>query len=65
MIINGTDYGEGYDLPLKLHKDLHRDLKKFRGMSPEAVELALEDEYYLATGKKRPVKKVKEEDKEV
>ena len=61
MIINGTDYGEDYSLSLKAHKELHRDLKKFRGLPDEEVERLLEDEYYLATGKKRPVKKEKAE----
>jgi hypothetical protein len=60
MIINGTDYGEGYNLPLKEHKELHR--WKFAMLPPEEAEQRLEDEYYLATGKKRPTKKVKEED---
>jgi hypothetical protein len=61
MIINGTDYGEGYSLSLKEHKELHRGLKRFLGIAPEEVEQALEDEYYLATGKKKPVKKLKED----
>lgn len=62
MIINGTDYGDNYNVSLKEHKDMHRDLLKFRGMSPEEVDLLLEEEYYLATGKKKPVKKLKAED---
>ncbi len=61
MIINGTDYGENYSLSLKEHKELHKDLPKFRMMTPEQLDEALENEYYEATGKKRPVKKTKEE----
>ncbi len=56
MIINGTDYGEGYNLSLKEHKELHRGLKKFSMLLPEEVEQQLEAEYYQATGKKLPKK---------
>ena len=57
MVINGTDYGNDYNVTLEVHKKLHRGLKKFQMLQPEEVEKQLEDEYYLATGKKRPAKK--------
>lgn len=57
MIINGTDYGDDYNVSLHVHKDLHRGLRKFQMLQPEEVERLLEDEYYQATGKKRPTKK--------